>query len=81
MRREWKRRSFEPRLTSKMPLRSWKNRRCSGKKREKRVRFTCWSSASTWAKSVFAVRSRLRFRVMAYFRSPPTSVTRRVSRS
>ena len=31
---------------------SWKKSRFSGKKRENLVKLTCWSSASTWAKSV-----------------------------
>ena len=42
----------------KMPEFSMKKSRFSGKKRLKRVRLTCWMSASTCEKSVFAVRSR-----------------------
>jgi hypothetical protein len=38
-----------------MPRLSRKNSRFSGKERLKRVRFTCCSSTSTWAKSVLNV--------------------------
>jgi hypothetical protein len=58
---------------SKRPLCSWKNRRFSGKKRLKRSRLTCWSSASTCAKSVLAVMSRVRLLEIAYRRSNPSS--------
>ena len=60
-----------PRAKSKMPRPSRKNSRFSGKNRLNRVRFTCCSSTSTWAKSVFQVRSAVRFRVMPYFTSTP----------
>jgi hypothetical protein len=39
------------------------------------VRFTAWSSASTWAKSVFTVRSSVRFAVIPTFTSSPASPT------
>ena len=38
-----------------------------------RVRFTCWSSSSTCAKSVRQVASAVRLRVTLYFASIPTS--------
>ena len=47
-------------LKANVLARSWKNRRFSGKKSEKRVRLTRYGSASTCAKSVFAVRSSVR---------------------
>ena len=47
--------STAPKL--KMPAPSRKNSRFSGNVRLKRVRFTCASSASTWAKSVLYVKS------------------------
>ena len=51
---------------------SRKNGRFSGKNRSKRVRFTCSSSASTCAKSVFTVASSVRLGVMPHFVSMPT---------
>ena len=57
----------------KMPCPSRKNSRFSGKKRPNRVRLTCCSSTSTWAKSVLYVKSAVRFSVMPYFTSKPTS--------
>ena len=58
----------------KRPARSRKNSRFSGKKRLKRVRFTWALSASAWAKSVFQVRSSVRFEVTEYFASIPKSL-------
>ena len=54
-------------------MRSRKNCRFSGKKREYRVRLTCWLSASTCAKSVFSVRSRVTLLDSPYFTSAPIS--------
>ena len=73
--RLWKSRLDRPPvLKSKVEARSWKNWRFSGKKSGKRVRLICWSSASTCAKSVLAVRSSARLEVGEYFTSSPTSV-------
>jgi hypothetical protein len=73
MRRE-KKRSTSPLFPAvKRPAFSRKKGRFSGKNNEKRSRFTCWSSTSTCAKSVFTVASRVSEGVMEYFRSPPTS--------
>ncbi len=58
---------------AKVPWFSRKNSRFSGKKRLNRVRLICCSSASTWAKSVLYVKSAVRFRVIPYFASTPTS--------
>ena len=55
------------------PWFSRKNSRFSGKNRLNRVRLTCCSSASTCAKSVFTVRSAVRFWVTPYFTSMPPS--------
>ena len=55
-----------------VPAPSRKKSRFSGKNRLKRVRFTCCSSTSTCAKSVFTVRSAVRFWVSPYLMSPPT---------
>ena len=55
------------------PWFSRKNSRFSGKKSENRVRLICCSSASTWAKSVFTVRSATRLSVTPYFTSSPIS--------
>ena len=57
--------------TSKSPAFSRKNSRFSGKNNSKRVRLTCCSSASTWAKSVFSVRSRFRLELRAILASSP----------
>ena len=62
-----------------MPRPSRKNSRFSGKNRLNRVRFTCCSSTSTWAKSVFQVRSAVRFWVMPYFTSRPPSPSRELT--
>ena len=60
----------------KIPWFSRKNSRFSGKKRLKRVRLICCSSASTCAKSGLAVKSAVSPWVTPYFtsrpRSPPT---------
>jgi hypothetical protein len=56
-----------------MPWFSRKNSRFSGKNRLKRVRSTCSSSASTWAKSVLYVRSVVRFWLIPYRTSTPMS--------
>ena len=58
----------------KTPAFSRKNGRFSGKKIGKRVRLTRWSSTSTCAKSVFAVRSSVSAGVTPYLISPPISV-------
>ena len=58
------------------PLFSRKNSRFSGKYRLKRVRFTCCSSASTWAKSVLTVKSATRLSVSPYFTSMPAVPSR-----
>ena len=79
IRREWNSRSRPPREKSKMSDRSWKNWRFSGKKRLNRVRLTCWSSASTCAKSVLTVRSSVRLLARPYLASRPISPTRSVS--
>ena len=55
-----------------VPAPSRKKSRFSGKNRLKRVRFTCCSSTSTWAKSVLTVRSAVKFWVRPYLKSPPT---------
>ena len=60
---------------SKMPRPSRKKSRFSGNCRLKRVRFSCCSSTSTCAKSVFTVTSAVRFAVMPYFASSPTSAS------
>jgi hypothetical protein len=73
MRREWNIWAEPEDPTWKSPEFSRKKGRFSGKKREKRVRSTCWSSTSTWAKSVFTVKSRLRLWVIPNLASPPTS--------
>ena len=52
---------------------SRKNGLFSGKNNGKRVRLICWSSASTCAKSVFAVMSTVRFGVTPHFTSSPRS--------
>ena len=57
----------------KVPCPSRKNSRFSGKKRLKRVRLICCASASTWAKSVFQVRSAIRPLVMPTLASTPKS--------
>ena len=62
--------------TVNSPAFSRKKGRFSGKNRLKRSRFTCWSSTSTCAKSVFTVPSRARLGVTVYFTSPPTSPSR-----
>ena len=62
--------------TVNVPAFSRKNARFSGKKSGKRVRFTCWSSTSTWAKSVLTVRSSARPWVSPIFASPPTWASR-----
>ena len=59
--------------TWKSPAFSRKNSRCSGKKSSKRVRFTCCSSASTCAKSVFTVTSRFRLDPSPTLASSPRS--------
>ena len=56
---------------SKMPRPSWKNSRFSGNTRGNRVRFTCCSSTSTCAKSVFNVKSAVMFGVIPYRTSRP----------
>ena len=56
---------------SKMPWLSRKNSRFSGKNRLNRVRLICCSSTSTCAKSVFQVKSAVRFSVSPYLTSPP----------
>ena len=61
--------------TAKCPAFSRKNSLFSGKKRGNRVRFTCSSSTSAWAKSVLKVTSRFRLAVTAYFTSSPTSAS------
>ncbi len=61
---------------AKSPAFSRKKSRFSGKNRLKRVRLICCSSASTWAKSVLTVKSAVRFWVMPYFASMPTSAVR-----
>ncbi len=63
--------SRPPKLKTPWPSR--KNSRFSGKKRLKRVRLTCWSSASTCAKSVLTVKSAVSPRVTPYFASKPMS--------
>ncbi len=52
---------------------SRKNGRFSGKNRGNRVRLTCCSSDSTWAKSVFTVKSAVMLGVTPHFTSTPTS--------
>src|SRR4029079_3294529 len=54
---------------------SRKKSRFSGKNRLKRVRFTCCSSISTWAKSVLTVRSSVMLLVRPYFASMPMSLS------
>ena len=54
-----------------MPRPSRKNSRFSGKNSLNRVRFTCCSSTSTWAKSVLYVKSAVRFCVTPYLKSSP----------
>ena len=72
--RRLKKRSTSPGLpTEKKPAFSRKKGRFSGKNSANRSRFTCWSSTSTWAKSVFTVPSSARLGVRLNFRSPPTS--------
>jgi hypothetical protein len=66
----------DPDVKPKLPRPSRKNSRFSGKKRLKRVRFTCCSSTSTCAKSVLYVASRVRLLVIPYFTSTPTSPSR-----
>jgi hypothetical protein len=58
--------------TEKVPAFSRKKARFSGKKSEKRVRLTCWSSTSACAKSVLTVRSSVRLWLRPIFASPPT---------
>ena len=58
----------------KIPCPSRKNSRFSGKKRLKRVRLICWASASTWAKSVFQVRSAVSPLVIPTLASTPKSL-------
>ncbi len=64
---------------SKMPAFSRKNSRFSGKNRLKRVRSICSSSASTWAKSVFTVRSSTRPEASPSLASAPTSPSKSTS--
>jgi hypothetical protein len=52
---------------------SRKKSRFSGKEISKRVRFTCCSSASTWAKSVLTVKSANRLSLTPSFTSSPAS--------
>ncbi len=59
--------------TRNFPEFSRKKSRFSGKKRAKRVRFTCSSSTSACAKSVLTVRSRFKPEESPYFMSSPTS--------
>ncbi len=68
-----------PRAKPKMPRPSRKNSRFSGKNSGKRVRLTWRSSTSTCAKSVFQVKSAVRFWVMPYLTSMPTSPLRSLS--
>ena len=63
-----------PPPTLNMPAFSRKKSRFSGKKSAKRVRLTCSSSTSTWAKSVFTVRSRLSPDATPYLTSMPYSL-------
>ena len=66
---------------SKMPAFSRKKSRLSGKKRSKRVRFTCSSSTSTCAKSVLSVASNSRPGRISNFTSSPRSSWPSVSRN
>jgi hypothetical protein len=59
--------------TEKVPAFSRKKGRFSGKNSRNRVRFTCWSSTSTWAKSVLTVASSVSDGLKVNFASPPTS--------